>query len=68
MTADLCALSDWLAGLGVTHVAMESSGVYWQPVFNVLEDETRTLLVVNAQRLKTVPGRKTDVRLRHEVA
>lgn len=62
MTADLCALSDWLAGLGVTHVAMESSGVYWQPVFNVLEEETRTLLVVNAQRIKTVPGRKTDVR------
>ena len=36
--------------------------VYWQPVFNVLEEETRTLLVVNAQRIKTVPGRKTDVR------
>jgi len=62
MTADLCALADWLTGWGVTHVAMESTGVYWQPVFNVLEDEARTILLVNAQRIKTVPGRKTDVR------
>jgi transposase len=62
MTADLLALSDWLRGWGVTHVAMESTGVYWQPVFNILEDETRTLLLVNAQHIKTVPGRKTDVR------
>jgi transposase len=62
MTADLLALSDWLAGWGVTHIAMESTGVYWQPVFNVLEDETRTILLVNAQHIKTVPGRKTDIR------
>ena len=62
MTADLLALSDWLTSWGVTHVAMESTGVYWQPVFNILEDETRTLLLVNAQHIKTVPGRKTDVR------
>ena len=62
MTPDLLALSAWLRGWGVTHVAMESTGVYWQPVFNILEGEGRTLLLVNAQRLKTVPGRKTDVR------
>ena len=62
MTPDLLALRDWLRGWGVTHVAMESTGVYWQPVFNILEGEVRTLLLVNAQRLKTVPGRKTDVR------
>src|SRR5437763_877877 len=63
MTADLLALSDWLRGWGVTHVAMESTGVYWQPVFNILEEEEgRTLLLVNAQHIKTVPGRKTDVR------
>lgn len=62
MTADLCALADWLSGWGMTHVAMESTGVYWQPVFNILEDETRTLILVNAQHIKAVPGRKTDVR------
>src|SRR5437763_15092 len=63
MTADLLALSDWLRGWGVTHVALESTGVYWQPVFNILEEEEgRTLLLVNAQHIKTVPGRKTDVR------
>jgi transposase len=62
MTADLLALSDWLRGWGVTHVAMESTGVYWQPVFNILEEEGRALLLVNAQHIKNVPGRKTDVR------
>jgi transposase len=62
MTADLLALSDWLVGWGVTHIAMESTGVYWQPVFNILEDEARTILLVNAQHIKTVPGRKTDIR------
>src|SRR5437763_12525495 len=63
MTADLLALSDWLRGWGVTHVALESTGVYWQPVFNILEEEEgRTLLLVNAQHITTVPGRKTDVR------
>jgi transposase len=62
-TAHLLALSDWLRGWGVTHVALESTGVYWQPVFNILEEEEgRTLLLVNAQHIKTVPGRKTDVR------
>jgi len=61
MTRDLLALGDWLGECGVTHVAMESSGVYWKPVYNVLEDAF-TLLVVNAQRIKAVPGRKTDVK------
>ena len=62
MTADLCALADWLSGWGVTHVAMESTGVYWQPVFNILEDDARTIILVNAQHIKHVLGRKTDVR------
>jgi transposase len=61
MTADLLALADWLAAHGCTHVAMESTGVYWKPVWNLLEDRF-TLLLVNAQHLKAVPGRKTDVR------
>lgn len=62
MTADLLALRDWLEEWGVTHVAMESTGVYWRPVYNVLEDEERTLLLVNAQHIKNVPGRKTDLK------
>ncbi len=61
MTADLQALADWLAAAGCTHVAMESTGVYWKPVFNLLENRFTTLLV-NAQHIKAVPGRKTDVR------
>ena len=61
MTADLLALADWLAAQGVTHVAMESTGVYWHPVWNVLEGQF-DLLLVNAQHIKAVPGRKTDVR------
>jgi transposase len=60
MTADLLTLSDWLLGHGVTHVAMESTGEYWKPVFNILEDNLEVLLV-NAQHVKAVPGRKTDV-------
>lgn len=60
MSADLLALADWLRDAGCTHVAMESTGVYWQPIYNLLEDEF-TLLVVNAQHIKAVPGRKTDV-------
>ena len=63
MTADLLALGDWLNGLGVTQVALESTGVYWRPVdFNVLEDDARTLLLVNPQHMRAVPGKKTDVR------
>jgi len=61
MTADLLELADWLAAAAVTHVAMESTGVYWKPVYNLLEDQF-TLLLVNAQHVKAVPGRKTDVR------
>jgi len=60
-TADLLALSDWLRSYGVTHVAMESTGVYWKPVYNLLEGLFE-LLVVNAQHIKAVPGRKTDVK------
>ena len=62
MTADLLALNDWLSRLGVSHVALESTGVYWRPVFNILEDEQRTLLLVNPQHMRAVPGKKTDVR------
>lgn len=61
MTKDLLALADWLSGEGVTHVAMESTGVYWKPLYNLLE-EGFTVLVVNAQHVKAVPGRKTDVK------
>lgn len=61
MTGDLLALSDWLASLGVTHVAMESTGVYWKPVYNILEERFEVLLC-NARHVKNVPGRKTDVR------
>jgi transposase len=58
-TPDLLALRDWLTGQGVTHVAMESTGVYWKPVYYTLEDEFKVVLV-NAQHVKHVPGRKTD--------
>ncbi|HZY87945.1 MAG TPA: IS110 family transposase [Gemmataceae bacterium] len=58
-TAGLLELADWLAAEGVTHVAMESTGVYWKPVFHILEGRFE-LLLVNAQHLKNVPGRKTD--------
>jgi len=60
MTSDLLGLRDWLKGLGVTHVAMEATGVYWKPVYYLLEDDFE-LLLVNAQHVKNVPGRKTDV-------
>jgi transposase len=62
MTGDLLKLADWLTEKAVTHVAMESAGVYWQPVYNLLEGLGLTLLVVNAHHIKAVPGRKTDVR------
>jgi transposase len=60
MTTDLLALGDWLEAGGVTHVAMESTGVYWKPVWNLFEDRF-TLLLVNAAHVKVVPGRKRDV-------
>ena len=61
MTEDLLELSDWLAAAGCTHVAMESTGVYWKPIYNLLEAAFMPLLV-NARHIKTVPGRKTDVK------
>ena len=60
MTADLLQLSHWLAGHGVTHVAMESTGEYWKPAYNILEHNFEVLLV-NARHVAAVPGRKTDV-------
>jgi transposase len=61
MTVDLLALSDWLTACGCTHVAMESTGDYWKPVFNLLEGNFEVWLV-NPQHVKAVPGRKTDVK------
>lgn len=61
MTPDLLVLSDWLMEQGVSHVAMESTGEYWKPVFNILEHNFDVLLV-NAQHVKAVPGRKTDIK------
>ena len=62
MTEDLLRLADWLQQEQVSHVAMESTGVYWKPIYNVLESTGLELLVVNAQHIKAVPGRKTDVK------
>ena len=61
MTPDVLRLAEWLTQHGVTHVALESTGVYWQPIWNLLEGSF-TLLLVNARHVKAVPGRKTDVR------
>lgn len=60
MTSDLLALGDWLKSHHVTHAAMESTGVYWRPIYQLLEG-LFTLLVANAQHIKRMPGRKTDV-------
>lgn len=60
-TRQLLALADWLQKQYVTHVAMESTGVYWKPVYNLLEDAF-SVYVVNAHHIKAVPGRKTDVK------
>ena len=57
---DLLTLADWLEAHGVTQVAMEATGVYWKPVWAVLEDRFACMLV-NARHVKQVPGRKTDV-------
>ena len=59
MTWELLALADWLAEAGITHIAMESTGEYWKPVYNLLEG-TFTIILVNAAHVKNVPGRKTD--------
>src|SRR5438552_18041155 len=61
MTPEILALSDWLKGYGVTHAAMESTGVYWRPIYQLLEGQF-TLLVANAQHIHRMPGRKTDVK------
>jgi transposase len=61
MTDDLLALANWLTAAGCTHVAMESTGVYWKPVYNILEGQLE-VMVVNAAHIKAVPGRKTDVK------
>jgi len=61
MTRDILSLADWLSQLEVTHVAMESTGVFWKPIYNLLEGQFEILLV-NAQHIKQVPGRKTDVK------
>ena len=60
-TRQLVEMSEWLGELRVTHVAMESTGVYWKPIVNLLEDKF-TVWVVNAHHIKTVPGRKTDIK------
>jgi hypothetical protein len=61
MTQDLLQLRDWLKEQGCTHIALEATGVYWRPIYNLLEGDFE-ILVVNAHHIKTVPGRKTDVR------
>ena len=60
-TADLYRLADWLAGCGVETVAMESTGVYWIPLFGVLEERGFAVMLVDPRRIKNVPGRKSDV-------
>jgi transposase len=60
MTADILALSDWLTSKAITHVAVESTGEFWKPIYNLLEGHVE-ILVVNAKHVKNVPGRKTDV-------
>jgi hypothetical protein len=59
-TRDLSALADWLQQCGIRTVAMESTGVYWIPIFQILEDRGLEVCLVNARHLRNVPGRKTD--------
>lgn len=61
LTRDILALADWLEAEGVTHVAMESTGIFWKPLYKILEGRFQVLLV-NARHVKHVPGRKTDVK------
>ena len=61
-TADLYRLADWLSECGVETVVMESTGVYWIPLFGVLEERGLEVMLVDPRRIKNVPGRKTDVR------
>src|SRR6201998_111182 len=59
-THDLLELADWLAGQGVTHVAMEATGIYWKPLWHMLEGQFE-LVLANAAHIRNVPGRKSDV-------
>jgi transposase len=59
-TRDLLGLADWLAAQGVTHVAMEATGIYWKPICNILEGRFE-LVLANAAHIRNVPGRKSDV-------
>lgn len=59
-TSSLTQLRDWLVSLGITHVAMESTGVYWKPIYNVFEGYIPNIWIVNARHIKNVPGHKTD--------
>jgi transposase len=61
MTDDLLALADWLTSQDVSHVALEATGVYWKPLWNLL-DASFALILANPQHIKAVPGRKTDVK------
>src|SRR5450755_238405 len=60
-THELMELSDWLSSQGVTHIAMEATGVYWKPVWHILSDGEFELVLANAAHVKNLPGRKTDV-------
>ncbi len=62
VTRELLRLADWLRQLGVEQIAMESTGAYWRPVWNILEAWGFSQMVVNARDIKAVPGRKTDIR------
>ena len=62
MTEDIQRLAEWIKETNCQVAAMESTGVYWKPVYNILEGEGIELIVVNAQHIKAVPGRKTDVK------
>jgi len=59
-TPDLLELADWLAAQGVTHVAMEATGIYWKPIWHILEGRFE-LVLANAAHIRNVPGRKSDV-------
>ncbi len=61
MTQDLLGMLEWLKQVGCSHAALESTGVYWKPIHNLLETELEVLLI-NAQHIKAIPGRKTDVK------
>ncbi|KKC30548.1 transposase [Caldanaerobacter subterraneus subsp. pacificus DSM 12653] len=62
MTEDILAMADWIKNKGFTHIAMESTGSYWKPIYNILEIERLNPMIVNANHIKNVPGRKTDVK------